>query len=81
METKKSGGCLLGLIVWGVSALIIGFLLNSINKTGQSMGTLVMTSLILGLMAAFVVFCFMMIILTSKAQKAGRLRRAEDKAA
>lgn len=78
---KKQGGCLTLLIVWLFAALVIGFCLNGINKTGQGMDTIIVGSLFIGFMVALVVFCFRMVIITSRAQKVARKQLEQDKAA
>nr|DAY49568.1 MAG TPA: hypothetical protein [Caudoviricetes sp.] len=76
---NKQGGCMIFFIIWGVVALIIGFAFNSINKTGQSIGSIIALSLVMGALIAFVVFCFNMAILTSKAKKVVRQQQQKDK--
>lgn len=76
---NKQGGCMIFLVIWGVIALITGFALNSINKTGQSISSIVVLSLVFGALIAFVVFCFNMAILTSKAKKVARQQQQKDK--
>lgn len=76
----KQGGCMPFFVVWGVAALIIGFAFNGINKTGQSISSTIVLSLMVGGLIAFAVFCFIMAIFASKAKKAARQQLQKDKA-
>ena len=67
---KKNPGCLILINVWLIAAAICFAVFTAINKTGQSVRTILFFSILLGAMIGFVAFCIMMIIGTTKIKKA-----------
>lgn len=80
MREVEKRGCAVFLIIWGVAALVIGVVLNSINETGQSIGSIIFIAVFLGAWIMFIVFCFRMFVITSKARKLARKQVKADKA-
>lgn len=73
MENKeKQGGCGTFLIIWVIASLLVGMCLNSINETGQGMGTTISFAILLGGLFTFIIFCIMMVIATSRVKKEKR---------
>ena len=54
---KKQGGCRTAFVIWGIVTVMIGFALNSINKAGENISTIIFGALVLGVSGAFLVFC------------------------
>lgn len=75
---NKQGGCMPFLITWVIVALIMGVIFSSINSTGQSISFIAVASIMLGAVFAFMVFCFYMAVLTSKAKKVTRQQLNKD---
>lgn len=72
-KEKKQGGYGGFLIIWLVVSILVGVWLESNNRTGQGMATVVFSSLILGGLITFIFFAFLMVIATS------RIRREKQK--
>lgn len=70
----KSKGCLTVIIGWVVSTLFLAILFSVMNKTGESMGSIMFAAVFIGLCMAFVIFASQMAVMT------GRARRADAKA-
>lgn len=66
---KKQGGCGTYLIIWIIASLLVGMCLNSVNETGQGNETIILFAILLGGLFTFVIFCIMMVIVTSQAKK------------
>lgn len=79
-ENGKQGGCAIYVVVWIVAALLLGVFFYSINKTGQGVGSIIFVSVLIGSMIALMVFCFNMVVLTSRIQRMARYQRQQDKA-
>ena len=54
---QSNKGCLVFLLMWPVMLVICYFILNSINTTGQSKGTIIGTSIIFSIPLMFIVLC------------------------
>lgn len=79
MGEKKNGGCGTPLLAWIISSVILIIVFNSINKTGQSMASIVFMSCLIGGVIGFIVFCIKMIKVTSQNQKVARNQKRIDK--
>lgn len=79
-NNKNQGGCGIVILAWIVASIVMGVVLNSINKTGQSMGSTIFTAVLIGGLVAFVVFCIKMVVTTSRYQKIARQQQQKDKA-
>lgn len=77
---KKQGGCRTAFVIWGIVTVMIGFALNSINKAGENISTIIFGALVLGVSGAFLVFCICMVIITSKIKIIERKQRQKDRA-
>lgn len=81
MSNKKNeGGCGIVIIMWVVASVVIGIILNNINVTGQSIGSIIFAAILIGGLIALAVFCMRMAIVTSRYQKIARQQRQKDKA-
>lgn len=80
MEKKKNGACGTPLWVWIISSVLLTIGFNSINTTGQSMGSIIFTSCLIGGMFGFIAFCFKMFTITSRKQKEARNQKRIDQA-
>lgn len=76
---KKSAGCGTFILSWVIAAVVLGVFLNIINKTGQSAGSIVFSSALIGFMVAVIIFLFGMVKLTIKASIAEKQQREKDK--
>ncbi len=76
---KNKRGCITFLLEWVLASLVIGVIFNSINKTGRSMSGVVISSALIGLVIAFIIFAFRMVIVSSKIQKSRKKQKAQDK--
>lgn len=79
-DGENRSGCGFVIIVWIITSVVIGIALNSINKTGQSVGTIIFFAVLFGGLIVFILFCFRMAVVTSKYQKMVRQQRQKDKA-
>lgn len=72
-------GCVTFILPWIIATIVLAIILSAINKTGQSMGTIIFISVILGLLISFCIFAFKMFIVTSKVQKEVKAQKIRDK--
>lgn len=79
MDNKKTAGCGTFIIGWIISAIILTLIFNAINKTGQSSGNIIFSSVFIGFLFAVVIFSIKMIIITNKNQAALRERNQNDR--
>lgn len=70
---KKNGS---GLIIFSLVFISISLFLNSINRTGQSMGTIIICAFFLSLGVLFLVFCSRMLLFSIKLKRA---KKTEDR--
>lgn len=76
---NKNNGCLMLFLIWIIVALVIGFILNCINETGQGIDALIIASTEISFLSIVVIFSFRMAVITSKAKKTARRKVLEDK--
>jgi hypothetical protein len=69
MNNKKTAPCGIAVWVWIISTVAFTVLLNAINKTGQSMGSIIFASVLIGGLFGVIAFCIQMTIATCKARK------------
>lgn len=72
---KKSGGCGTFLLIWIISIGIVAIFLSSINSTNRGLGEVVSYSVVLGSIISFIIFCFKMIIITSRSKSQNKQQR------
>lgn len=63
---KKTAGCGTLIFVWVIVAVVLGAFFSAINKTGQSIGNIVLASVVLGSFFAFFIWLFWNVIRTKK---------------
>lgn len=78
MGEKEKSPCGTPLWVWFISSVLLTIVFSLNNKTGESMGSIIFDSCLLGGLLGLVVFCFKMFIFTSKSQKAVRNQNRID---
>lgn len=79
-SNNRKSGCGIFFIIWIIVSIAIMFGLNSINKTGQDMGSTVFIAVIIGTLFTFIIFCFRMAIFTSKLKHQQKKQLKTDKA-
>ena len=56
---------------WVITAIVLGFVFNSINETGQSIGEIIFLSIFLGFFMGTLVFMFIVFLTTKRAVRKG----------
>ena len=69
---RKKAGCGTFIISWVIVAVVFAAFLMAINETGQSVGSIVSSSVCIGFLVAFAIMAFRMVMLTSKGSKEDR---------
>ena len=76
---RKKAGCGTFIISWVIVTVVFAAFLMVINETGQSVGSIVSSSVGIGFLVAFAIMAFRMVKLTSKGSKEERKQREKDK--
>lgn len=63
---KKTAGCGTFILTWVIVAVFLGVFFNAINKTGQSVGSIVLISVVFGFFLSLFIWLFWNIIKTKK---------------
>lgn len=79
MQQKQRGMCGIPLIVWIVSAIILAVIFSSINKTGQSMVSIIVISCMTGALIGVVALFIYMAFVTGHNWKIGRQQAKSDR--
>jgi len=79
MDQKKNIGCVTVILVWIIVTVGLAIFFMQVNKTGQSIGTIIFASTCIGGLAAFIAFVLQMISITSKMSKMNKDQRKKDK--
>lgn len=76
---KKTAGCGTFILAWAIMAIFLVAFFSVINKTEQSMGSIVTVSICISFLIALVIMAFKMVILTSKISKDAKMQREKDR--
>ena len=76
---RKKVGCGTFIISWVIAAVVFAAFLMANNETGQSVGSIVSSSVCIGFLVAFAIMAFRMVKLTSKGSKEEKKQREKDK--
>ena len=75
---KKTAPCGTFLWAWIIGTVILSIIFRAIDKTGESLGSTIAISALIGFMIGIVAFCFKMAVVTSKVRAQAKRQHKAD---